>query len=257
MQKRNGMPRGEVAAAPHRPNNPFILNLERRDRLSAVEIAIVEDIASHPIRIAARHEIVAEGAQPGQSCLLLDGFAARYNLIGDGRRQITAIHCGGEFVDLHSFLLSRMDHSVVALTSCVVAIVPHSRLSDIVETEPHLARMLWLLTLVDAAIYRRWLIAAGRKTSAGQIAHFLCEMYVRLSVTGKTEGLSFRLPLSQGELGDTMGLSVVHVNRTVRELRERGLIAWQGDEVRILDWPRLARLAEFDPAYLDLRPSPR
>lgn len=237
--------------------NPLLFALQRRDRLSDDERVILEDITSSRRRFAAKSDIVGIGDRPRESCLVLSGFSARYNLLGNGRRRITAIHVPGDFVDLHSFLLSEMDHGVLAVTECEAAMVPHERLRELSHSQPHLTRMLWLLTAVDAAIYRQWLVASGRLSSLGQIAHFLCEMFTRLDVLGLTREFSYRLPLSQAELGDAMGLSIVHVNRTLQQLRREGLIEWQGDTVRILDWARLQRAAEFDPTYLDLNLKPR
>lgn len=237
--------------------DPFLLALQRRDRLSDEERAILETFARRKVRFAAKSDIVSTGDSPRDSCLMLSGFSARYNLLGDGRRQITAVHMPGDFVDLHSLLLSSMDHSVLALSECEVALVPHTTLRELTLSQPHLTRMLWLLTIIDAATYRQWLVAAGRRSSPSQIAHFLCEMYSRLEVVQQVDGFSFRLPISQVELSDAMGLSVVHVNRTLQKLRRQGLIEWHGDLVRILDWVGLQRLAEFDPTYLNLQPKAR
>ncbi len=238
-------------------NNPFRLLLERRDRLSSEELGIIDRISSRPRTLAAKQDLVNEGDRPTESCLMLSGFSARYNILGDGKRQITAVHVAGEFVDLHSLLLASMDHSVMALSDITVSMVPHDYLRELSATHPHFTRMLWLLTVTDAAMYRQWLVAAGRLSTPGQIAHFLCEMFIRLEVVGQTDGFSFRLPMSQSELSDAMGLSVVHVNRTLQELRKKNLIVWQGDEVRIVDWDALKKLAEFDPTYLNLELKPR
>jgi CRP-like cAMP-binding protein len=237
--------------------NPFLLNLERRDSLTAEERDIVLELSSRKRLFKAKTDIVTEGDSPTQSCLMLSGFSARYNLIGEGKRQITAIHVSGEFVDLHSLLLARMDHSVRALTDCEIALVPHERLRELSTTHPHLTRMFWLLTIIDAAVYRRWLVASGCLSSAGQIAHFFCELFTRMEVVGETKGYTFRLPINQSELGDAMGLSLVHVNRTLQQLRKAGAIEWTGDQVRIIDWAQLTALAEFDPTYLNLETKKR
>ncbi len=202
-------------------------------------------------------DIVREGDRPTESILLLDGFAGRYNLLRNGKRQITAIHVPGDFVDLHSFLLHRMDHGVVALTDCRTGAVPHEILRNITERHPHLARLLWLSTLIDGAIHREWLVAMGRRSSLGQMAHLLCELFLRLQVVGRTERNSFRLPLTQAELGDALGLSTVHVNRVLQELRKEGVIIWRGETLVVKDWPRLQQIAEFDPTFLSLEVEPR
>lgn len=237
--------------------NRFLMTLERRDRLSDVERTLVEEIGSRRRHFAAKTDIVREGSSPTESCLMISGFSARYNLLGDGKRQITAVHVAGDFVDLHSFLLDRMDHSVLALTDCIISTVPHEFLKEVSRNHPHFIRILWMLTAIDAAIYRRWLVAAGRLSSAGQIAHFLCELHTRLSIVGLADGDSFQLPMSQTDLSDAMGLSVVHVNRTLQQMRRKRLIVWQNEQVRILDIGELKRLCEFDPIYLNLRQIPR
>ena len=237
--------------------NPFILSLERRDSLSQDERKIAEELSSRIRHFPAKTDIVRDGDCPRESCLMLWGFSARYNLLGDGRRQITAVHFAGDFVDLHSLLLAQMDHSVLALTDCEVSMVPHGILTELTVTQPHFSRLLWLLTVIDAAIYRQWLVASGRLSSAGQVAHFLCEVFVRLEVVGLTDGFTFRLPINQSELSDAMGLSIVHVNRTLQQLRRERLIEWQGELVRILNWDGLQKTAEFDPTYLNLTPKPR
>lgn len=238
-------------------SNPLLLNLSARDHLSDAEREIVEQMSSRQRHVAAKQDIVREGSTPTDSCLMLSGFSARYHLLEDGKRQISAIHISGDFVDLHSLLLNQMDHGVTALSDCVVAFVPHRLLRDLTETHPHLSRLLWLSTLIDASVHRRWIVTAGRLSAGGQLAHLICEIYSRLEVVEQTDGLSFLFPMSQVELSDALGLSTVHVNRTIRELRSRGLVQWKGTEVTILDWARLAEFSEFDPAYLQLGLQPR
>lgn len=189
---------------------------------------------------------------PAESSLLLDGFAARYKIFSNGRRQITAIHVPCDFVDLHSFILKTMDHGVLALTPCRVAVVPHGALERITDEHPHLTRLLWLNTLIDGAIHREWLTAMGRLSATAHMSHFICELFLRLKVVGRADGDTIQLPLTQAELGDTLGLSTVHVNRVLQELRKDGLIRWQGDALRILDWERLKKVGEFTTTYLSL-----
>ena len=174
----------------------FLLNLESRDVLTDRERDIAQSLCQHAHGIHAGTDIVREGDAPSHTCLLLSGFAARYNVLGDGRRQITAVHVAGDFIDLHSLLLTKMDHSVLALDDCQVAFVGHDLLRDLTAREPHFMRLLWLLTVIDAAAYRQWLVAAGRLSSAGQIAHFMCEMYERLRLVERVNGSTFRLPMN-------------------------------------------------------------
>lgn len=234
-----------------------MLSLERRDRLSAEEQAIVRGMMGKMRNIAAKQDIIREGERVTDSCLLISGYAARYNILSDGARQISAIHVPGDFLDLHSLLLGRMDHSVTGLTPCEIVLVPHDLLRGLTETHPHLTRLFWLSTLIDAAIHRRWIVTAGGFPAQGQLAHLICELYTRLNVVGLVSDYAFHFPLSQIDLADALGISTVHVNRTIKELRTQGLIQWQGGQMQILDWDRLREIAQFDAAYLDLECIPR
>jgi CRP-like cAMP-binding protein len=234
-------------------SNPLVLKLEQRDRLSDDEKRVLEGAISRVRVVEADEDIVHEGDHPSESSLLLDGFAARYKILSNGRRQITAIHVPGDFVDLHSFLIKTMDHGVLALTPCRIAVVPHTALEKITDEYPHLTRLLWLSTLIDGAIHREWLTAMGRLSATAHMAHFICELFLRLKTVGRTEGDTIQLPLTQAELGDTLGLSTVHVNRVLQELRKEELIRWQGNALTILDWERLEKVGEFTPTYLSLQ----
>lgn len=232
--------------------SPLVLKLQQRDLLSEEEQRVLEAAGAAVKQFQPGQIIVHEGDEPIWSCLLTKGWAARSKSLADGRRAITAIHVMGDFVDLQSFLLKPMDHSVVALTGCTISLVPHETLQAISERLPHLTRMLWLSTLIDAAIHREWLVARGQLPAAGQLAHLLCELYLRLQVVGQTDGWAFAFPVTQAVLADALGLSAVHVNRTVQELRRSGAIRWAGAKVTIQDWDGLAAVARFDPTYLNL-----
>ncbi|MDB5538497.1 MAG: Crp/Fnr family transcriptional regulator [Devosia sp.] len=239
------------------PTAALVAKLTARDDLSAEEIAVLQGMMSEPRIVQGGHDIVRDGDRPGHSTLLIDGFACRYTTLKDGGRQITALHVAGDFVDLHSFMLKEMDHGVGALTLCRIATVDHGRLLEITHTHPHLTRMFWLLTLIDGSMHREWLVGMGRRPALGNAAHFICEIYTRLSVVGMAADNAFVLPLTQVELGDVLGLSSVHVNRVLQELRSGELITWTGQNVVILDWDALADLAEFDPRYLHVVKEPR
>ncbi len=239
------------------PAAPLIRKLEQFDRVSDAERRLLEQAVVRQRAAAKGEDLVREGDRPSESLFLITGFAARYNLVRTGKRQITALHVPGDFVDLHSFLVKRMDHSVMTMTACTVGVVPHDALRAISETQPHLTRLLGVNIAVDAAIHRHWIVNIGRQSALQHTAHLFCEMFWRLQAVGLTEGHSFRFPLTQAELGDTLGLSTVHVNRVVQELRKEGLITWRGETVIVEDWPRLQQLAEFDPTFLSLEQESR
>jgi CRP-like cAMP-binding protein len=236
---------------------PFFRKLECRDALTGAEREALADCAAAVVDYPAGADLICEGDRPRHSTLVVDGFATRYRILSEGQRQITAIHVPGDFVDLHSFPLKEMDHSVGALSACRVVTFPHQALTTITERWPHLTRLLWLMTLLDGAIFREWIVAMGRRSAAEQLAHLICELYVRLNIVGLAHNDGFNFPATQHELGDALGLSAVHVNRVLQELRAEKLISWQGQTVQILDRPGLEARAEFDPRYLHLTREPR
>ena len=233
----------------------LIRSLEARDTLSAHEKEILQRISLEPVSIAAKTELVRQGDRPNRCILLLSGLMARAKISKDGRRQITALQVSGDFVDLHCFLLHQMDHAVLALTDCQVAFVSHNAIREISETQPHLTRLLWLSTVIDGALHREWLVAANM-SSRRQFSHLICELYVRLEVVGLAADYRFDFNITQEVLADVLGISSVHVNRTLQDMRG-ALIEWQGAELKILNWTKLKDEADFDPIYLNLTCEPR
>lgn len=234
----------------------FLKTLQARGAVSVEDAETVRDLTRTQVDVESGQDIVSQGARPTSSCLMISGFSARYTLLPNGSRQITAIHVPGDFVDLHSLFLHPMDHGVAAICPTRIALVPHAALHEVIETRPNLTRLLWTMTVIDAAIFRQWLVASGRQAADSQVARFLCEMFVRLAVVDRTEGLSFELPVTQGVLGDAMGISTVQANRSVQALRKAGLVQWKGAQVTILDWRGLATLGQFDDTYLNIRSRP-
>jgi CRP-like cAMP-binding protein len=237
--------------------NPLIQKLEQRDTLSGEERGVLEKAVARVVTYGADEDMVQEHDRPSECKLLLEGWASRYMMLEDGRRQIIAIHIAGDFVDLHSFPLKKMDHSIATLTPCKIAVVPHDTLREMTDNHPHLARLLWVNTLIDAAITRKWLLNVGRKTAHERIAHLVCEIYARLNVVDLATDHTIRVPMTQAEVGDCLGLSTVHINRVVQDLRRDKLITWHGETVVIDNWDRLCTLAQFDPTYLNLQDEPR
>jgi CRP-like cAMP-binding protein len=233
-------------------SHPLIAALEKHGPLTDEEKDVLRQISSRVVSFAAKSEIASEGTLQSESKLLLEGFAIRHVHLEDGDRNISALHIPGDFVDLISFLLKKMDHGVAALTPCKVALVAHSDLMEVTRRYPFLTRAFWLLTLVDAATTRQWLTGIGRKSARQRLAHFLCEMHCRMEAIGMARDESFELPVTQEELGDAQGLTTVHVNRTLQELRADGLIRSSGRTIVISDLQALREEAEFDPAYLHL-----
>ena len=231
--------------------------LRKRDEISADEESAIRGAVTDVREVRADATFIRRGQELRHSTLLISGWMARVKQLADGQRQISELHVSGDFVDLHSFTLKRLDHDIVTLTPCRVALVPHESLRDITERLPHLTRVYWFATNLDAAIYREWTVSLGRRSALQRMAHLFCELFVRLEIVGLTDGNSYEFPLTQQELSECLGLTGVHVNRTLQELRRRGLIEVEGRRATMLDFDALKALAEFDPSYLYLERKPR
>lgn len=218
------------------------LEVEERARLEAS----IKEIKTLP----PRTNIVFAGDPISESILLLEGFMSRYIDDRNGLRQLVAVHVPGDFVDLHGFPLKVLDHDVATMTAATVAIVPHSELETIARDLPALTRKLWFSTLIDAAIHRAWLFRLGRLDALGRVAHFICETNVRLMSAGLSDGRRFALGLTQTDLAEICGLTNVHINRVLRQLREDRLCVFRSSLVEILDPDALAARGQFDPDYL-------
>ena len=184
---------------------------------------------------------------------MLDGWSARFGLNENGGRRITAFLLPGDFCDIHVTSLAAMDHGIVAITDCRVGLIAKDAIDQITRSTPALTLAFWRSSLVDVAIARQWLVNAGRRSAYQSVGHLLCELHVRLRQIGEADESCIDLPLTQEEIGDATGLTGVHVNRTLKKLREEGLIAFFGSGIRIPDVIALRRAADFDPSYLHLR----
>ena len=228
----------------------LFLKTHRVPTITAEERAALEQAVVRTAIYSPKQIIVRQQTPLTQCTLLLEGFVERYKDTPEGRRQILAIHIPGDFVDLHSYPLKRLEHSVAALTDVRVALFPHADVRALTKESASLTELLWRSTLIDAAINREWIVSIGARSAAIRLAHLFCEMYTRLKRIGQAETTTFPLPLTQVDLADATGLTAVHANRMLRQLRERGMVAFRQGEVEILDWDALRDFAKFDPAYL-------
>lgn len=226
--------------------------LKRRIELSSEEERAIRDSVAETRRIPADQILIRGGEELNSSTILLEGWLARSKDLAGGERQVTELHVAGDFADLHGFTLKRLDHDVLTLTDCVVAVVPHDRLQTLTERYPRLARIYWFTTNVDAAITRELALSLGQRSAIARMAHLFCELQLRLDSVGRARPNGFEFPLTQRELSECLGLTVVHANRTLQELRRRNLVELENRQLTILDRQGLEGVAEFDPAYLYL-----
>jgi CRP-like cAMP-binding protein len=235
---------------PHPERHRLIRKLESIAELSSDD---KEALLSLPMRVKdfpADTDVVSEGDRPSECCLVLDGFVCRYKILSEGKRQILSFHTPGDIPDLQSLYLKVMDHSLGTLVPTKVALIPHQSVIDLTRRFPRLAAALWRDTLIDAAIFREWVVNVGRRNAYQRVAHLICEMALRFKAVGLAKDHTYTLPVTQEELGDATGLSLVHINRTLMRLRGDGLISWRGSTITALDWEGLKQAGGFDPAYL-------
>ncbi|GLS71687.1 hypothetical protein GCM10007890_37000 [Methylobacterium tardum] len=183
----------------------------------------------------------------------MEGVACRYKILPNGRRQIMAFLVPGDFCDLHVALLGLMDHSIGTSWGCTVVDIPRATIDNLTAHHPRITRALWWATLVDEATLREWLVNMGQRDADRQMAHLFCESLVRLQTVGRASEDSFEFPISQADLADVLGITSVHANRALQDLRAKGLVEWRSKRVQVPNVPRLRAFAEFDPKYLHLK----
>ena len=233
-------------------NNPLIQKIDSVFALTKAERQVLAKLPMEPALIEENQDIVREGDRPSRCCLILSGFTATYKVSGDRKRQIMTFGIAGDIPDLHSLHLPVLDSSVSTLTQCQVGFITHEDLHDLCERHPRIAAAFWRETLIEGAIFREWLLNVGRREAYNRVAHLFCEMLVRLRAVGLAEDNACDLPITQGELADAFGLTAVHVNRVVKQMRAEGLIVINGSQLAVPDWDRLKEAGEFTPRYLHL-----
>ena len=240
---------------PGSPTAALVQKLTKTNRLDQDDILAIQQLPIQSKRVPAQHCFVRDGDRPSESCLIVDGFAFRSKLTPDGQRQILSLHIPGEIPDLQSLHLHVMDHDLTTLTECTLGFIKHEALRELNLRRPNVASALWRETLIDAAIFREWIVNVGRRPARVRTAHLLAELYERLELIGRTTNGSFELPITQIELADCLGLSVVHVNRTLQELRHAGLVATERRTFHLLDKSGVEEVGQFEKIYLHQRPA--
>src|SRR5215217_1165114 len=221
------------AAELHPAHNMLFRKLRSVAPLSEEETHCLSILPLSTQSVAADQDIVREGDRPSECCLVVEGFVCRYKLTYEGKRQIFSFHLPGDIPDLQSLHINIMDHSLATLTPSKLAFIPHESITELMHRCPRIADVLWRDTLIDAAVFREWMLGIGRRSAETRIAHLLCEVLVRMKAVGLANGDACELPITQAELGDALGLSTVHVNRSLQELRGKGLITLRGSVLTV------------------------
>jgi CRP-like cAMP-binding protein len=233
----------------------LITKLTVSNTLDGDDIRAIQRLPIRARNMKAREVIVSDGERPTDCCLLAGGFAFRSKTTTDGGRQVLSLHIPGEIPDLQSLHLKVMDHDLMTLTPCSLGFLAHNDLIEINRVRPNLAAALWRETLIDASIFREWIVNVGRRSATARLAHLLVELHRRLEAIGLTKEGEFGLPVTQADLADCLGLSTVHVNRVLQYLRRERLLTAERSEFRIVDVEKMEYLAGFDPTYLHQQPN--
>lgn len=231
---------------------PVASKLEAFTRLSADDRAALLDISRNFRFVDARRDVVAEGDRPRYVHLVLDGWACRYKQLPDGKRQIVALFVPGDFCDVNVYILKQMDHSIGAITRLKVAMITPEEMNALTAERPRVTQALWWHELVTAAVQREWTLNLGQRSAYERLAHLLVELYLRLQTVGRARDGRCDFPLTQNDLADATGLTAVHVNRMLQELRRDGLIELERKQLQILDLARMMDVSMFNPNYLHL-----
>lgn len=227
--------------------------LKKLGKIADLNEGDIEAIKSLPIlvkQVPDHHYIVRDRERPKHCCLVIDGYAVRSKTTRQGRRQILSIHIPGDIPDVQSLHLEVMDHDLITLSPATLGFIPHIAIREMHRMRPRVAEIFWRESLIDAAMFREWIVNVGQRQAPSRMAHLILELKRRLEVIGPVIGNAFQLPMTQDELGDALGLTAVHVNRTIKQLRDGGLIEFHRQTVKILNQKKLEELADFDELYL-------
>ncbi len=231
----------------------LIRKLKEHSRLSRDDIAEISALSHTTRGLAADEDLIRQGDAPNVSVLVLTGMVARYHLLEDGRRQYLSYHMAGDMPDSQALFIDKMDHAVCSIGAAAVALLPHKELIAAFDRRPSFGFAVWRETLIDAAIFRDAITNNSARAMPVRMAHLFCELFYRARVTGLTEGDRLSAPITLPQLGETLGMSIATVNRTLAELRASGTVDFRNGELEVKSWSGLTELGQFDPHYLHLK----
>lgn len=228
----------------------MIARYERRAPLGIEAQAALRALPFELKTYPAHSYMVREGERVTSAKLIVDGLAYRHKVTAEGARQIVSLHIAGEFIDLEGILLPRSDHNVQVLSTCTVAQIPREAVLDVIHGHGTIAHAMWVDTLIDASIYREWVVNVGRRDARQAMCHFLCEFGRRLEGAGLAGKSGYELPMTQEQLADTLGITPVHVNRVLRELDDEGVVIRHKRFIEVPNWEKLRKIGGFSDLYL-------
>ena len=230
--------------------------LKEHSRLNAEDVATLEGL-SHLLRhLEPGEDLIRQGDNPKVSAVVIKGLAARYHLLSAGARQYLSFHMTGDMPDSQSLFIETMDHSVCAMGAVEVALIPHKALLKAFERRPSLGFAIWRETLIDASIFREAITNNSAREPRARMGHLFCELFYRASASGLRVADECQLPIGLVQIGETLGMSIATVNRTLQQLRISRTCSFERGRLQIFDWDGLVRLSQFNPSYLHQRKPP-
>ncbi|AWL96507.1 MULTISPECIES: Crp/Fnr family transcriptional regulator [Bradyrhizobium] len=231
----------------------LIRNLSEHTALTGEDLDEIRALTFTQRDVAPNEDFIRQGDEPEHSALVVSGMVARYHLLGSGGRQYLAFHISGDLPDSQGLFIDQMDHGLSALGHASVAFIPHRELFTAFRRRPTFALSVWRETLLDASIFREAITNNSARPMQARMAHLFCELFYRARAAQLIRGNRFRLPISLVQLGETLGMAIATVNRTLADLRRGGAMDLRDGELIVLKWRELQRLGDFSPAYLHLK----
>jgi len=235
----------------------LVAKLKEHSRLSGEDVAVIRGF-SHSIReLVPDEDFIRQGDDPDVSAVVMSGWVARYHLLPNGPRQYLSFHMAGDWPDAQALFLDRMDHAVCAISAAQVACIPHKEIIKAFELRPPIGFAIWRETLIDAAIFREAITNNSARSKPARMAHLFCELFYRARAGGLVRENELTLPISLPQFGETLGMAIATINRTLSELRASRTMDFRTGLLTVRDWPKLCVIGQFDPGYLHLKRPPR
>jgi CRP-like cAMP-binding protein len=238
------------------PISILIRKLAEHSRLSQADREAIQSVSFSVRTLQPNEDLIRQGDNPSVSALVTSGMVTRYHLLKDGKRQYLSYHLTGDMPDSQALFIEQMDHAVCAIGAASVALVPHRDLLALFERRPSVGFAIWRETLIDAAIFREAITNNSARNRTARMAHLFCELFYRAKASSLTAGDTFVAPITLVQLGETLGLSIATVNRTVQDLRKSRTLDFERGTLSVKNWDRLRKLGQFDPRYLHLKKPP-
>lgn len=232
------------------PPDTLLRKLKQHSRLDASDVAAIRKLSFVYREMIPGEDFCRQGDKATACAVVSDGMLGRYHTMADGKRQYISLHISGDWADAQGLFLDHMDHSVCAMGKASIFSIPHQQLFELFKDRPQIGFVVWRETLIDAAIFRMTITNNSARHGAARLAHFFAELYYRAEAVDLVEGKSCDLPLSQTQLGETLGMSIATVNRNLQKLRRSGAADWSGGRLTVRNWDKLTDIGGFDPSYI-------